>query len=348
MTLKSIFLHLAGKVLIAALDWGMGHATRCVPLIRHYLEQGNEVVLASNGTAASFFADYFPELELRTDLPAYAIQYPSSGAMTFAMMRQAPRILSVIREEEAWLNINQKTEKWDRIISDNRYGLHDPSVESVLITHQLYIQAPFFAKPLLNYQVRQWARPFDAIWIPDFSGPNNLSGVLSHGDKPFPKAEFISPLSRFKDIPTGAPPKEIPDVLALISGPEPQRSLLSTRLIELFHKTGANAVVVGGQPGSTNALRQGNVMCYPHLPDRELAQLILFSKIIICRSGYSTLMDLHALGRKALLIPTPGQTEQEYLASYHTLKHGFTSLQQKHLEVAMLAERLQTLQLKAQ
>lgn len=348
MTLKFIFLHLAGKVLIAALDWGMGHATRCVPLIRHHLAQGNEVVLASNGTAANFFSAYFPEVELRTDLPAYAIQYPSSGAMSLAMLRQAPRILTVIRREEAWLKDNQKTEKWDRIISDNRYGLHHESVESVLITHQLYIRAPFFAQPLLNHQVRQWARPFDTIWIPDFSGPNNLSGALSHSDKPFPKAEFISPLSRFKDFPSVNPPPDTPDVLALISGPEPQRSMLSASLIELFNETAVNAVVVGGQPGTTKASQHGNVTCYPHLPDHELAQLILFSKSIICRSGYSTLMDLHALGRKALLIPTPGQTEQEYLASYHATKHGYTCLHQKDLEVAMLAERLQTLQLKAQ
>jgi predicted glycosyltransferase len=345
LTHKFIFLLLSGKVLIAALDWGMGHATRCVPLINHYLKEGNEVVLASNGTAAEFFASYYPQLEVRTDIPAYDIRYPTSGSMTLAMLQQAPRIMRVIRAEQKWLEENNATEKWDRIISDNRYGLHHPSSESVLVTHQLYIRAPLLARPILDRQVRKFASNFHKIWIPDFAGSHNLSGALSHSANVFPKSEFISPLSRFKGMQEIGKPSDIADVLALISGPEPQRSILTKNLVEIFKKANYNAIILGGLPGKMTSTQEGTVRLIPHLPDSELAKHIKHSKTIVCRSGYSTLMDLHALGRKAVLIPTPGQTEQEYLGAYHSANHGFVMLTQNRLEVATLAERLQTLQL---
>ncbi|MFM9984799.1 MAG: glycosyltransferase [Flavobacteriales bacterium] len=336
---------MARKALIAALDWGMGHATRCVPLINHYITIGYEVVLASNGTAADFFATYYPQIELRRDLPSYSIQYPASGSMVWAMMRQAPRIMRVIRDENRWLQNNIQEEKWDTVISDNRYGLHHSDAESILVTHQLHIRAPFIARPFLDRQVSIFAAKFDKVWVPDFEGAFNLSGELSHGSTKIAHVEFISPLSRFKDIAEIEKPSEQTDILVMLSGPEPQRSILNDKLVELLNRGNRSAIILGGQPGKKEATTIGNVTLIPHIGDDALAGLIQTSNAIICRSGYSTLMDLHALGRKSLLIPTPGQTDQEYLAEYHSTNHGFVALAQNRLEVATLAERLQTLQL---
>lgn len=334
---------MAKKILIVPLDWGLGHATRCIPLIRQQLLAGHEVVLAANGASAALLQLHFPQLSFLPNLPAYDIQYPANGSMAWAMVRQIPSILRTIKAENNWLSEAIKSENIEEVISDNRYGLHNQNVHCTFVTHQLFIQAPSGAKPLLNALVRKYVARFDTCLIPDFDGAENLSGALAHGNTSLNHVHYIGPLSRFSEQKANAELDKKYFALAIISGPEPQRSILQQTITAIFNEWKRPCAVLCGQPQSESQSVKGSIDFFSHAEDAVFASLVHQSEHIICRSGYSTLMDLHALNRSALLIPTPGQTEQEYLAKYHELKGTHHYLPQKALSAELLYQRLTAL-----
>ncbi len=317
------------KVLIAPLDWGIGHAARCVPIIKEQLKLGNEVILASNGRSAAFLRSYFPSLLLRTDIPDYNITYPSSGNMVWHFAKDAQRILSVIKAEGKWLDNFIDEENITHVISDNRYGLSSKRIHSAFITHQLNIRGAGIAQPLLRFWLKKYISRFDECLVPDYEGEESLSGSLSHGYSYLNNVRYIGPQSRFSTTSFGNNFRF--DYLAIISGPEPQRSLLHRYLLQALKELKKPAAMLCGLPDGMNEKQDENVLLISHANDERFVQLVNDSKHIICRSGYSTLMDLHALNRKALLIPTPGQTEQEYLAQRFKDRFGFGVLKQRDI-----------------
>jgi len=326
--------HKSNKVLIAPLDWGIGHAARCVPIIKEQLALGNEVILASNGRSAAFLKHYFPSLILRTDIPDYRITYPSSGSMVWHFAKDAKRILNVIKAEGKWLDKFIDEEKITHVISDNRYGLSSERISSTFITHQLNIHGAGGVQPLLRFWLKKYISRFDECLVPDYQGEENLSGSLSHGSSYLKNVRYTGPQSRFSSSPLlwrGVRGEVQFDYLAIISGPEPQRSLLQLRLLQTLKELKKPAAMLCGLPEGMNEKKDENVLLISHADDERFVQLINESKHIICRSGYSTLMDLQALNRKALLIPTPGQTEQEYLAQRFKERFGFGVLKQKEI-----------------
>lgn len=309
------------------MDWGIGHAARCVPIIKEQLALGHEVILASNGRSASFLKHYFPALTLRTDIPDYKITYPSSGNMVWHFAKDARRILSVIKAEGKWLDKFIDEEMITHVISDNRYGLSSKRIQSTFITHQLNIHVARITQPLLRFWLKKYISCFDECLVPDYEGEENLSGNLSHGYSYLKNVRFIGPQSRFSIAPSRNSFQF--DYLAIISGPEPQRSLLQLRLLQTLKELKKPAVMLCGLPEGMNEKQDENVLLISHADDERFVKLVNASKHIICRSGYSTLMDLHVLNLKALLIPTPGQTEQEYLAQRFKERFGFGVLKQK-------------------
>lgn len=303
------------RILVAPLDWGLGHATRCIPLIRQLQALGHTVLLAGEGSVASLLQAEFPQLTL-LPLPGYRVRYARSGkGMTWAMLRQIPRISNTIREEHRWLLKTVEKEKIDFIISDNRYGLWHPGVPSVILTHQLAVQHPAarWTEPLIRKMLYRHISRFRACWVPDTDDNGGLAGILSHtANGPGIPVHFIGWLSRFEPSPHAVIPGHW---LILLSGPEPQRSLLENLLLRQLETFTGTATVVRGLPGHERALPStGRFNFYNHLPAAELQTLIGEAEYVLTRSGYSTLMDLLKLQKKAFLIPTPGQTEQEYLA----------------------------------
>ena len=212
----------------------------------------------------------------------------------------------------------------DAVISDNRYGLYHPAIPSIFITHQLLIKTGFgkFADGLLQQFNYDFINRFTECWIPDEEGDSNLGGDLSHPDeKPEIPLKYLGPLSRFNNLP--AESVEETHLLLLISGPEPQRSILEQLLIEQLSDYNDKVVFVRGLPGNTDQLETGDhIEVYDHLPAKELKQKFEQAHLVISRCGYSTVMDLAAMKKKCILIPTPGQTEQEYLATY-LMQHNF-------------------------
>ena len=306
------------KILVSPLNWGLGHATRCVPIIRKLVAQGDEVVIVSDGFPLECLRMQFPDLRY-LQLASYAVRYSSGKSQIFAMLWNLPSILYGIYTEHKWLKKLLKQEHFDQVISDNRFGMWTKKTHSIYITHQLLIKMPLalkFMEPLMWFLHRLIINKYNECWIPDFEGNENLSGDLSH-KYPLPRhARFIGPLSRFEAIEFSNHEQQF-DTIAVLSGVEPQRSIFEHQLIERFQRSGKKVLIVCGQPVTEKrTYHVGDVTLVSHLTDKELVPLLQTATKIIARSGYSTIMDFTALKclHKAELIPIPGQTEQEYLS----------------------------------
>ena len=317
------------KILIAPLNWGLGHATRCVPLIDRYRQEGHEVILGGDGDSLLFLKRRYPTLRL-LPLAPLDVRYNKGSHQLTAWLRLLPRFIRFIREDRKRLHALQQQYHFDLIISDNRFGLYTPECKSVYITHQLQIRLPRlwrWAEPLATRIHARFYRRFDEVWVPDYAdSEHSLSGYLGHPARPMDTVRYIGPLSRFAQLADSH--EVLPDsnkafdVVALLSGPEPQRSRLEEKVIRRYAGREERVLIVRGRmQGPPTRTTHRTITLVPRLEDKELATALCSCQHIIARSGYSTLMDLAALGllTKASLelIPTPGQSEQEYLAAHY-------------------------------
>ncbi|MBU6158910.1 MAG: glycosyltransferase [Bacteroidetes bacterium] len=314
------------KVIVAPLDWGLGHATRCIPLIKAFLSQGWEVTLAGEGMVAQLLKASFPEIPLLT-LPGYQIRYAKRN-LKWKIIQQTPQILRSIRNEKQWLLQQYPQYRWDLIISDNRPGFYHAEAYNIYLTHQLHPQSGY-GKPgdnLLSFIHRHFMKPFNEIWVPDIGDMINLSGKLSHPVKT-KNVRYIGLLSRLQ--PTTST-QYVYDLLILLSGPEPQRSLLEKIILQQIGEEGKKILLIRGttlpMPKDPVPKRVTIINLADHT---TIQQAFSQAEKVICRSGYTTLMDLIRCNKKALLIPTPGQTEQEYLAERMSAQNWFPVLRQE-------------------
>lgn len=304
------------RVLIAPLNWGIGHATRIIPIIDSHINQDHDVYIASSGDALEFLRERYP-FQPFIELPDYGIKYHKQWPVWLSICFQSLKIFKSIKLEHQAIQDVCIQKRFDLIISDNRYGIYHKDIRSQLICHQLnpISPLPIFQK-FSEYIHRFLCRHFDEILIPDYEkNVERLSGKLSSIQLNWkPRLEFINPLSQLKLDPEHKPENE--RILVLLSGIEPYRTILENKLIDEL-KNAVNEVVVIGGKLKDKDIPTGNVKYYPFLNKKALEQEINKAKYIICRSGYSTIMDLHLLKNKSIiLIPTPGQTEQEYLATH--------------------------------
>ncbi len=320
-------LSITKNLLIAPLDWGIGHATRCTPIIKYLVENGLNVIIAAENRPLHFLRKEFPSLSF-IEFPNYNITYPKGRNMIFKMLIKLPAILKGIYKEHHFLKYAIKKYKIDAVVSDNRYGMWNRNIPCVFITHQLNIILPKpvqFLSPIVRMVNRFFMNKFDEVWIPG-DEKLNLTGKLSKSKGLKKPAQHIGILSRF-DRKEGSGLKKYP-ILALISGPEPQRSIFEEKIINTLLEVGKKAIILRGVTEKNDEKLLGNIEMINHLQTGKLEELILGAEIIICRPGYSTIMDLVMLGKKAILIPTPGQTEQEYLAKHLSKEGCFITIQQ--------------------
>lgn len=305
------------KILIAPLDWGLGHATRCIPIVEAFLEKKVEVVLGSNGRSLDLLRATFSNLRC-IEIPGYNFEYPSGNGMVWMALKQVPKVIRKIKVERKFVQALQENEKFDLIISDNRYGVYCATTYNIFICHQLALMVPnsisFGRNWLYNYHL-SYMKSFQQIWIPDNEGKLNLSGGLTHDYILPPKAKFVGILSRFAKMKQQERPIMGDYIMVLLSGPEPQRSIFQQIIENQATDTTIKIVIIEGKPELNNQIQKDNVLTISHLYGQELYDYVYYAKGIICRSGYSTIMDLNAIGRNAFFVPTPGQTEQEYLAA---------------------------------
>ncbi len=332
-------------VLVAPLDWGLGHATRCIPVIKQCLAAGFEVIIAAEGAQRSLLLSEFPNLNF-VHLQGYRLKYGSSKWLTLLkIIIQIPKILTTINKEKKWLHEFTNKKHLDAVIADNRFGLCKTGIFSIFITHQLYIKTPFGS--LINTCVQKinyhFINKFNICWIPDAAGENNLGGLLSHPViKPSCNCRYVGALSRIN--------KENPgnsnNLLVLLSGPEPQRSILEKKILKQLTELLIPAIFIRGLPGSPDTIPSTEkIKIFNHLPGKQLQQIINEAEIVISRSGYTTIMELLPLGKKCIFIPTPGQTEQEYLATYLAGKGWACTASQNYFSLPGLIKEAGALQI---
>ncbi len=314
-------------ILFCVLDWGLGHATRSSVLIKQLLRQNNQITLLSAGSAIIYLKKEFKDLEA-LEIKPLDLKYYNILPAWLSIGLQFSTLKRRLKIEHAFVNelVNQKS--FDFILSDSCYGAYHKSVPSVLISHQLQIQTKFFSR-LINPYYSNYFKPFQAIWVPDFGHHENLSGALAHGD--FAKhlggkTVYINPLNRFEGV--QASEKSI-TFLFILSGPEPMRSQFEAEVFQFAYTIKAPTVIVRGSTISSESKnKQTNLFLkvYDLLDEVELGLLLSKSKIVVCRSGYSSIMDYWRFSAIKYILASPGQTEQIYLAEYLNQRYGFKSI----------------------
>ena len=308
------------KILVAPLNWGLGHASRCVPLVQRLLNEGHEVILGGDGEGLTLLRKHFPKLRY-TYLAPLNLRYGKGKRQVWAILRALPKLIKWSIKDHLMLKALLNEEPIDQVISDNRFGLYNKKTECIYITHQLHIMLPRgwrWAEPIASRMHARIYTRYNKVWVPDYADiEQSLAGALSHNSA---NVEYIGPLSRFQNTPINPNTQNTPiySIIAVLSGLEPHRTLLEQEVIARYHNAAEQVLIVQGLMHRPNTrIKRGNITIVPYMSDKELAEVLSGAKHIIARSGYSTIMDLHALGilDKAELIPTPGQPEQEYLAT---------------------------------
>ncbi|MFZ1332097.1 MAG: glycosyltransferase [Flavobacteriales bacterium] len=321
------------RILVAPLDWGLGHAARCVPLIERLLHFDAVPILGADKGPLAVLTAEFPSLE-HVRIPGITVRYSESGNQLWSMTKQFPAMIRSVRAEHELFETLRDELKLDAVISDQRFGIRSRALPSVLITHQVFPFTPLAQSVLRKINLRNIAR-FDRCWIMDEPRSPGLAGELSHGSQLPENARYIGTQSRLTAM--GSKPTESTGtnyrIVVVISGPEPQRSLLEDILLGQLQQIKGEHLVVRGLPEIHDKMEVNNVTLIGHMRGPELAQAMLDSEMIVSRSGYTTLMDLAALCRNALIIPTPGQAEQEYLGRIHTGTGRYIVQHQKSIDL---------------
>lgn len=322
------------RILVTPLNWGLGHATRCIPIINALTENKFEPIIASDGVALELLRKEFPDLTC-LELPSYNIKYSKKGYfLKLKLLKDSPKVINAIKAEKKAISSIVEEFKIDGIISDNRFGVHCKSIPSVFMTHQLQVLSgnTTWMSTKLNQKI---IKKFDECWVPDTMGSSNLSGKLSHTNSSNIKVKYIGPLSRFSKRDCNLSY----DIMVLLSGPEPQRSLLEAKLlVEFKNYDGSVLFVKGIVEKEPTVQHHGNMTICNYLTGAELEKALNESDLIVSRSGYTTIMDLAKLGKKAYFIPTPGQFEQEYLAKRLTEKGFVGSCKQDEFSLNKLKD----------
>ncbi len=329
------------KVFVAALDWGLGHATRSVSIIEEQIKKKHTIIIGASKNQMPVYREHFPTIPI-IEMPSAPPRYSPTKNQFWALLFFIPKFYKLIQSENRTLKDIIKKHKINMVISDNCYGLYNKKVKNIIVTHQVSVILPKplrFLNRFVNFKIRSMLNKFDECWIPDYPSPNNLAGKLSI---PSPRLQcnikFIGAQSRLK-LSRVNPLKNKPELVVLISGPEKQRSVFEDKILGSIRHLPCSVsfIIVRGLPASSeNNIKNSK----NHVSAEELKSLLIHAKYIIARAGYSTIMDLSLLGKTAMLVPTPGQPEQEYLAGLLMNKGLFLSVSQYDFELGDAIEKL--------
>jgi UDP:flavonoid glycosyltransferase YjiC (YdhE family) len=325
------------QVLLSPLSWGLGHAMRDIPIIRTLLAHDHDVTVAACGNALNALKLEFPQCRF-IEFEDYPSPYSSGSLFLPKFFLYLPILLNAVSNERQHLAKILEKDHYDLIISDNRLGVYSSEVPSIFITHQLHYHMPFAIWPVELFALRTNTylhRKYDRIIVPDNPpGAESLAGKLAR-----PGSEDTRLRAFFSGILTSIQKRDLAedlDYLIMISGPEPQRTKLEDILLPSIHELDGKSMVILGSPKRKTEI-SGTDTCTVkgYVSNEEKVQLMNRAKFVICRSGYTTMMELAELKKKrGLFIPTPGQTEQEYLSWYYQKQGWFHSQSQYRLKLA--------------
>ena len=317
------------KILFGIFDWGLGHATRDIPLITELLKN-NEVHILSTGRALKLAQGYFGSKCTYYDIPSIYVPYTKTPFFKTKFAISVPLMVRTLRKAR------RKSKKiidqgFDKVISDCRYDVYDRKDNSYLINHQLRFSTPIGTERFVERWLALRMRKYKYVIVPDFDQPN-LSGRLAHNLRyqNRDRIKYIGILShvRKKDV------TENIDYFISISGPEPQRSIFYKRIMAQVDQLDGNVVIAGGNPDNIDTSSRENLIIYSFLNSKQQEDVMNRSRFIISRPGYTTVMELAELNKKSVLfLPTPGQSEQEYLADYYEEQKYFHHVSQYRLKL---------------
>jgi len=324
------------NILICPLEWGLGHAGRMIPLARELQQRNNNVITACGRAHQELFRRELPEAS-HIHFPGFRPGYSGIIPQYILLLFETPLLFYHIVTEHFRLKRIIRKHHIDIVISDNRFGLWNRKVKSIYVTHMPLIPLPERLRFLEWIGVlfhRFFIKRYSLCLIPDLPGKINLSGRLAHGLKLPSNVRYIGILSRFSGMTaSGSAGFDYPHNTLVLSGPEPQRSILRKKLTNALHHGDTRTVVLEGKPGpETRPTENGKIISFNHLCTQEMRDVLVSSTSIITRSGYSSVMELVSLRCSAMLIPTPGQTEQEYLAEYLAAKGWFLTVPQRQID----------------
>jgi hypothetical protein len=335
-------------VLVCPLDWGLGHASRMIPVINRFIRSGFHVILGGSGKSGELLKITFPDL-IFIPFPSPIIRYGKGRLLWLTLMKQLPGMIISVYKEHNLMKQLVKTHALDIVVSDNRYGLFCPDTYTIFVTHQISPVLPLIFRWLeypLYLLIKKIIHRYDECWIPDFADTyNNLSGKLSHRFILPQNARYIGILSRFSnsDMYLETVPVNRYDMAVVLSGPEPQISKLEKLIQEQVRTAPFKTIIINGLrkiPLPLPEKKAEQITVVSHLEPQQFCRILSNADAVICRSGYSGIMDLIALGKSAFLVPTPGQTEQKYLAVYLSGKGWFHYANQDELNVVSAWNRL--------
>ena len=301
---------------------------------------GLEIILAGNGFSLEFLRKEFPGWQYVV-LPSFEMRYSGGSSQVVSVLKAFLKLIAASWREHRRLRHLIKERNIDIVISDNRFGLFNRNCISVYITHQLTVPAPAgfrFLTPVIRKLHRNIISNYTYCWIPDEPGVFNLSGNLSHHQALPENARFIGILSRFQPETFSVEAEKQYDFLFILSGVEPQRTILEKKIISFFQENlSCKAVLVRGVPDKKESIEYaGQLTIINQASEEELKSLLEMSEVVVCRSGYTGVMELASINKRAVLIPTPGQPEQEYLAEYLSSYPLFSCVKQDELTFSRL------------
>lgn len=299
------------RILVSPLNWGLGHVSRTIPIIEALLQNENEVIICCTNAQRELYFSFFPD-SIYEDFPGYPFQFKGKGNWSWDILRHLNKLKHFLNEEQKLVQQLVHKHQATILLSDQRYGFKNKDTKNIIISHQ-----PRLPISVWNVFAHVWNTrllfDFDELWIPDDQN-HTFAGKLSHSNHK--NTHYLGPVSRFNDF-TKYEEFQL-EYLAIISGPEPYASQFYKEVVAfLRRKKVPSAIVI---PSSVMIEDKLPSFIKKHIqPDKRTLELLLQkSNIIISRCGYSTLMDLHFTGHHALLVPTPGQMEQSYLATLHS------------------------------
>ena len=319
------------SIFYSVLNWGVGHATRSIPIIKHYLSLGNKVILFSDGEGETMLRNSFPDLIIHT-LPSYKIKYKSKNFLFLFIVLQSFTRFWIIYREQLHMRRYQKIYQPTVVISDNRYGCYLAGIKNYLISHQLKLVTVNFIERISQRFVDRLIKPFDELWIPDIESVK-LSAAMTDVNISIPKRWIGFPDLKVEKDPNA----ERIELLVLLSGPEPRRTELETKYLKVIETLPYKVIFIAGNFSQDYVLNETkNCMHHSRMKYEETLQYIARAERIVCRSGYSTLIDLYILEKqKIICVPTAGQPEQEYLAEYWKEKGWVNFVEESEVEARL-------------
>jgi uncharacterized protein (TIGR00661 family) len=322
------------KVLFGVCSWGLGHATRDLPLLRRIIKAGHNLTLVGIGRSLNLLKDELADTCGYLSIPDYSSAYSKRDFSVSKFLSYFPIYMNEVAKEHRGIKKVIKRERYERIISDSRYGVYDKEIPSYLISHQLRFIAPgrvkLFEMATEGFNYSFFKNNFSKFLVPDYK-EDDLSGDLCHNLKYF-KGETIEYLGPLSDLKKRETAEEI-DYFISLSGPEPQRTILEKKIFEQAPLLKGRVVIALGKPEDSRNETLNHLRVFGYLGRKGQEEIMNRSKLVITRPGYTTIMELSLLGKKALFIPTPGQTEQVYLAEYHKKRKNFYSVDQDRLNL---------------